>query len=81
VHTNDEINARILEIVRATLHNDEIAASDNVFAVGGDSLSLVEICTALEGEFGVELPLEDVWDADDITRLGNIVRTCLMSTT
>ena len=79
--TNEAYNIqdRVLEIVQSTLLNNSIKMEDNIFAVGGDSLTLLEICSELESEFDFEIPLELVWSASSIVEFAAIVERCLAS--
>lgn len=64
---------RVREIVRAVLQNNLVTYDDNLFEAGGDSLMLISICTYLEDEFHVEVPIEAVWEAPTIRDIAIVV--------
>jgi len=64
----DRLNA--LLIAKCDLEPDTLAADQTLEDLGLDSLDIVKLATAMEGEFGVELDEEEL--LDDIT-LGDLV--------
>jgi acyl carrier protein len=74
---DDHVQIRILQIVRTALLNNSVKLTDNIFEAGGDSLNLLEICSEVEEEFEVEIPLESVWEASSIAEFAAVVRGCL----
>jgi acyl carrier protein len=71
------ITDRVLELARAALLNSEVKATDNIFEVGGDSLTFLEICAEIEDEFDIEIPLESVWATSSIAEFAVVVEECL----
>lgn len=74
-----DITQHVLELVQSALLSDSIKPSDNIFEKGGDSLTFLEICSELEDEFDIEIPLASVWAASTITEFSAVVQQCLKS--
>ena len=51
----------------------DIEADDNFFALGGDSLSAVELMERVEAELGIEFPLQTLFSSG---RIGDVVEEC-----
>ncbi len=68
-----EIRAKVVEIVKDKLGIDDDKITDDakyVEDLGADSLSLVDVAMALEDEFGMKIPDEDI---EKITTVGATV--------
>ena len=68
-----EIREKVVSVVKDKLGVDESAIVDSASYVndlGADSLALVDIAMALEDEFGVKIPDEDI---NKITTVGATV--------
>ncbi len=68
-----EIRAKVVEIVKDKLGIDDDKITDDakyVDDLGADSLSLVDVAMALEDEFGMKIPDEDI---EKITTVGATV--------
>lgn len=74
-----DVRERVLAIVRAALLNDSIKVDDNLFEVGGDSLTFLEICSEIEDEFEIEIPLDAAWAAANLAEFLSVVEGCLAS--
>ena len=68
-----EIRSKVVEIVKDKLGIEEDKITDDakyVEDLGADSLSLVDVAMALEDEFGMKIPDEDI---EKITTVGATV--------
>jgi len=68
-----EIRAKVVEIVKDKLGIEDDKITDDakyVEDLGADSLSLVDVAMALEDEFGMKIPDEDI---EKITTVGATV--------
>jgi acyl carrier protein len=70
----NESDDRVLELVRTALQSREVQLTDNLFDAGADSLTLLDICTQIEEEFKLEIPLDVAWGLPTIADLAAIVR-------
>lgn len=52
------VEVRLTELWRATLGVDDVGADDNFFALGGDSLMVVQLMNRVRSEFGTSQPLD-----------------------
>jgi amino acid adenylation domain-containing protein len=66
---------RLLTLVRELLENAEIAAGDNFFLAGGHSLLGMQLVMRLRNAFGVDLTLQQLFEAGTVERLASIVET------
>jgi acyl carrier protein len=69
-----EIRSKVVEIVKDKLGIEEDKITDDakyVEDLGADSLSLVDVAMALEDEFGMKIPDEDI---EKITTVGATVQ-------
>ncbi|MFI9842490.1 phosphopantetheine-binding protein [Nonomuraea sp. NPDC051941] len=71
------VSAEVAGIIRAVLLVDTVEMTDNLFDLGADSLTVLEICTQLEELFEVEVPLEPVWEASTTADIIHIVEGCV----
>ncbi|MGP3928807.1 acyl carrier protein [Nonomuraea sp. KM88] len=77
VHEEQNIADDVLKIIKATLLVESVDMKDNLFDVGADSLTLLEICTQIEEGFEIEVPLESVWEAPSALDIIRIVEDCV----
>ncbi len=69
-----EIRSKVVEIIKDKLGVDDDKIVDEakyVEDLGADSLSLVDIAMALEDEFGMKIPDEDI---EKITTVGSTIQ-------
>ncbi|MFC0105800.1 acyl carrier protein [Kibdelosporangium aridum] len=69
----DERFTRLLKPFLQYLHGQEITADSQLRALGLDSMKSIELLFAIEDEFGVSLPDEDLND-DTFTTAGSLWR-------
>lgn len=82
----DPIEIKLSAIWEHILDIKELSAAEDFFELGGDSLDVVSLVTAIHGEFGTEISISDIYDhptlrmqADKIKTLkshGNITANC-----
>ncbi|MBN9134280.1 MAG: amino acid adenylation domain-containing protein [Nitrosospira multiformis] len=65
--------AKIAEIWRQILDIENIGIQDNFFSIGGHSLLATQIISRLRDEFGVELPLQQIFETPVIADLALVV--------
>ncbi len=68
-----EIEIKLTKIWQKTLKVSAIGITDNFFALGGDSLSAVNLFLAIEDAFGVKLPISILLEAGDIKKQADIL--------
>ncbi|MEV0238059.1 acyl carrier protein [Nonomuraea sp. NPDC050786] len=64
----------LLDLFRDTLPGSEPTPESNFFALGGDSMTALEIADCIEERWGISIEVLDVIAAEDITAL---YRSCL----
>src|SRR5262249_4194637 len=74
-----DVLAAVVESVARILNADDVDAAGRFFGQGGDSLRAVVPVAALEGRFGIELPVETVFDADDLAGIAASVEAELLA--
>ena len=68
-----ELEQRVLEIWSQVLGVDEIAANDDFFALGGDSLRGARVIVRLNEEFGLDLPVSTLVEAPTVRRFSDLL--------
>lgn len=63
----------ILELWRRSLRIDRVSVTDNFFAVGGDSMSAVDIIVSINQRFSLQLPLHALIGSPTIEALADVV--------
>jgi len=56
------VNADVAEIWRAVLREDQIAATDDFFDLGGNSLLAMQVIVRVRRRFGIEIPIRALFD-------------------
>lgn len=69
----EAVAQRVSEILGAVLGRAPLAASDDFFELGGDSLAAIEAAAAVEEELGVELSIEDIFTVSGVADLSMLV--------
>jgi acyl carrier protein len=69
----NSIERRVIEIWRAVLGSENIGASDDFFALGGDSLIATELVARLSNEFGVDLPLSQLAESPTVAGITRVI--------
>jgi serine acetyltransferase/acyl carrier protein len=70
----DAVVTQLVEIWRTLLGATEIAASDDFFALGGDSVRATQLLSRTEEQFGVELSLDLLLVARTLEQQATLVR-------
>lgn len=68
-----DVERRLVEIWRDILGSREVGVDDGFFALGGHSLKAVEVLAMIHESFGVELHLNQIFVANTIRGLAEIV--------
>jgi thioesterase domain-containing protein/aryl carrier-like protein len=67
------IKEKLLAMVRELLENEAIAAKDNFFLAGGHSLLGMQFVMRLRNTFGVDLALQQLFEAPTVERLALLI--------
>lgn len=62
----DRVRDLVLSSLSEILGQDSISPDDNFFAIGGDSLSAVELMERVESELGIDFPLAELFESNSI---------------
>lgn len=71
---NDPTEIRLAAIWEQILDIREINAAEDFFELGGDSLDVVSLVTAIHGEFGTEMTISDIYDNPTLRMQGDKLR-------
>ena len=77
---DDEMVARVAEIWAQVLHRPHVGPHANFFELGGDSLRGTLVLAKLQAVYGVDLPLESLFDAPTPAGLAAQIRSTSRST-
>jgi amino acid adenylation domain-containing protein len=69
----------VAEIVQKLVDLDQVGIEDNFFALGGHSLMAAELIAKLRARFGVDLPLQAVFEAPTIAQLSLELQKLIIS--
>ncbi|HEX3046831.1 MAG TPA: amino acid adenylation domain-containing protein, partial [Bacillota bacterium] len=68
-----ETELRLAALWREILGVEQVGVTDNFFELGGHSLKVVALMAGISREFGVELPLKEVYTAATIQQLAELI--------
>lgn len=74
-----ETERLIAAIWQEILGIEQVGIHDNLFELGGDSLTATQLTSRIRTSFGVELPLRDVLTSPTIKSISEIVEEALLS--
>jgi amino acid adenylation domain-containing protein len=72
------IEEKLLTVMRELLKNDAVSPEDNFFLAGGHSLLGMQLVMRLRDAFGVDLTLQQLFEAPTVERLALVVETMLI---
>jgi amino acid adenylation domain-containing protein len=72
---SDTERALLHEVLIPLLHNDQVGIHDDFFRVGGNSLQAVQLMSAINRRFSVEIALADFFASPTVAHLATIVDT------
>jgi amino acid adenylation domain-containing protein len=72
-----QIEEKLLTMVRSLLKNDAAVAEDNFFLAGGHSLLGMQLVIRVREAFGVDLSLQQLFEAPTVERMARLVATML----
>ncbi|HHW30100.1 MAG TPA: amino acid adenylation domain-containing protein [Clostridiaceae bacterium] len=70
----DEIEIKLSEIWCRALNIDKISVNDSFFELGGDSLSIIYVVSAISKEFNVNISIEDIYKLETIKEQAGHIR-------
>ena len=73
VAPRNEIELKLAELWRQTLHINQVGVHDSFFELGGDSVLGAQILTLAQSTFGIRISSEDAFKAFTIERLAEIL--------
>jgi len=71
--TDDGLLARIGDIWREVLRVDDVGPDDDVFDLGGHSLTITQIASRVRDRLGVDVPLDQFYDAPTLAEITAVV--------
>jgi acyl-CoA synthetase (AMP-forming)/AMP-acid ligase II/acyl carrier protein len=80
VAPNDDLEAAVAKIYAAVLGAEAVGASDNFFALGGDSLSATQVLSRIRATFGVNLSIATIFWKATVEDLAHEVRRAMDAT-
>ncbi|MGQ0556395.1 MAG: amino acid adenylation domain-containing protein, partial [Nitrospiraceae bacterium] len=76
----DDILTRVVDVWAQALGRSHVGPHDNFFELGGDSLRGTQVLAKLQDVYGVDLPLESLFDAPTPVGLAAQIRSTSQST-
>jgi NAD(P)-dependent dehydrogenase (short-subunit alcohol dehydrogenase family)/acyl carrier protein len=78
VAPRNEIEHKLAELWRQTLHIDRVGIHDSFFELGGDSVLAAQIVTLAQKTFGIRINLQDAFKAFTIEKLAGMLEAVLI---
>ncbi|MEU7872359.1 amino acid adenylation domain-containing protein [Dactylosporangium sp. NPDC049140] len=75
----DAVTAAVTEIWCEALQRPHVGADEDLFDLGGHSLTITRIAARIRARLGVDLPLHVLWDAPTIAGTAGAVRAAMRS--
>ena len=63
----------ITEIWKRLLQKEEIGQDDNFFAMGGNSMTAMQLAVEIEKKYDIDLELQDLFDNQTINQLAALI--------
>jgi len=79
VAPRNELERKLAELWRQTLHIDRIGVQDSFFELGGDSVLAAQILALAQKTFGIRINPQDAFQAFTIERLAEILEAAILS--
>ena len=71
----NDLDLKIIEIIKKLLNANNISLDDNFFEIGGDSLSAINLCTQIQSNFNVQIFVKDILENPVIQDLSDIIKS------
>lgn len=69
------VNADVAQIWRTVLNENEIAATDDFFGLGGNSLLVMQVVSRVRRRFGIDIPIRALFDNPTLAGFSKVVET------
>ena len=79
VAPRNEIERKLAELWRQTLHIDSVGIHDSFFELGGDSVLAAQILALAQKTFGIRINPQEAFKAFTIERLAEMLEAEIMS--
>ena len=79
VAPRNEIECKLAELWRHTLHIDRVGVQDSFFELGGDSVLAAQILSLVQKNFGIRINPQDAFKAFTIERLAAMLEVEILS--
>jgi acetyltransferase-like isoleucine patch superfamily enzyme/acyl carrier protein len=73
VTARTSVESRLIDIWKDLLKHDQISVRDNFYSIGGDSLSTAILMTAVEAQFGRDVPVDSFIKSPTIETLSKLL--------
>ena len=69
----NDLDNKLISMLKILLNVDNISISDSFFELGGDSLSAINLCSQIQSEFNVQLYVKDILEHPNIQEISDII--------
>ena len=73
VSARNNIDSKLINILKELINVNEISIDDSFFDLGGDSLTAINLCTRIYNEFNVQVFVKDVLENPIIMNLSDLI--------
>jgi acyl transferase domain-containing protein/acyl carrier protein len=79
IEPRNEIEKKLVDLWRQTLHIDRVGVKDSFFELGGDSVLAAQILSLAQKSFGIRINPQDAFKAFTIERLAEMLESEIIS--
>jgi len=73
IKPRNEIDEKLVEILKDLLKLDTISIDDSFFELGGDSLSAINLCVIIQSEFNTEIFVRNILEHPTVKEISDII--------
>ena len=73
VKPRNEVDKKLIEIIKNILNVNTISMYDSFFELGGDSLAAINLCVVIQNEFKIKIQIRDILENPIIENLSDII--------
>lgn len=73
INEKNETDKQISNILKELLHLDKINFNNNIFELGGDSLSAIKLCSAIKHKFNIDLSVKNIFEFKNVKQLSEYI--------
>lgn len=73
IKPRNETDEKIIKILEKYLNQEDISLADSFYELGGDSLVAINVCTAFQSEFNVQISIKDFLNCITVQEISDLI--------